>query len=343
MQAFVRWFSVAILATTIFTGCKGFDVKPADPPPCQTAMACVTEEVAKEPTCTYRKYGADGTGYRYKNSHPSKIVILSYEETVRHMNSSPPLPDEVNPHIAKIDPLGGVENPVGVGCWRTPGVQGGAEQFDEWSYSKITACFLDECNKNPPAVNKPVQVRDPQVKCEALCSKDDRSCLKAEIPSEPLADIFAKELDNVTFKFIRARGGEKIDMRNFAKVVNQFVGTDVCWRADVVVGIPLGGNFPFSNAGSSCKVHFSLTGQPNYASFGLELPGQWVASLIKRGGAYELTNRDESHSPLLSVVRLGGAPEEFDPIIKITGARGQMTFTGSKYYCGQLNWRARGD
>lgn len=294
---------------------------------CETADICAEIITRNDNSCSIPFNYSNTRSFSYYNNNPNRKIYASYDETVRHLNSNKK--DETTPRMVSIDP----GKTATLGCWRTKGAL--SEQFDEWSYTPRGACYANECPA--PPVTKPIDTRDPKDDCEKLCDRDDPSCLKTDIKgNSPEEIVIRSSLTDLTKAFLQSTPPTNVDVSPLIKLSNAFTGTNNCWRSDLLIDKPDPISSKFSNTGTTCRVGFG-TQDPRVSSIEISFQGDWLGRFEKTGGKYTLNADDESHAPILSVLKPHGI-WEYDPVILVNGSRGKMTFTGAKYYCSQLNW-----
>jgi hypothetical protein len=264
--------------------------------------------------------------YWMSNKNPSRKIFVTYEERVRHLNQLKR--DETATKMAGIDP----NAKVPLGCERTvaPDYPEDNERYDEWVYTKIAACFADQCPSSAP--NKPVHERDPRATCERLCAANDPSCLKYSIPnSDPLAGVLGRFNDDM----INANPPTPVRLSALVNLSNAYTGTDECYRTDLTLG--RGTPISISNSGSSCPIGVALP-NPNVSALELTLPGDLTGSMTHIPAiAFSVDTTDDTHSPTMYLTEQ--VQQVYEPVFRVTGTPTRIAFWGKKYYCAQLDWQ----
>ena len=200
----------------------------------------------------------------------------------------------------------------------------------------MTSCFANECPS--PPVSKPSETRDPKATCEELCARDDASCLKSEISTPP---PLMPKLRSVLYRFTSANLNNQLPtnvaMEPIVELANAYTNTNSCWRGDIELGAPSPISSAFRNSGSTCRVPFT-TSDPRAPGLEVAFPGDWTGRFERTKATYTYVSSDAAHSPLMSIAKKDGSIVH-ETVSKITGEQGLMTFSGSKYYCGQVFWR----
>lgn len=320
---------VLLLTTQSFAlvGCTRNVPKPAPARICASAMECMAVESRVDNSCKLPFGGSNSILYAATNIHPSRKIYATYEEKVRHLNSTRP-DEKVSKMVAvetrTIEPLG---------CARTKGLIG--DQIDEWSYTITAACFANECPS--PPIAKPSANRDPRLSCEQLCERDDKSCLKVRI--DPMDTSVSQKLDVFSRDLMSAIPPQRVKMSELIFLSNAYTGSSICVRGELELagsGTPA---YQFNNAGASCPIGFSV--KSGYVS-ALEafFPGDYSGQFENVAGkSWSLISEDESHSPTLVITESPAGNLVSEPLAAIQGSsRGQITFTGKKYYCAQVSW-----
>jgi hypothetical protein len=80
------------------------------------------------------------------------------------------------------------------------------------------------------------------------------------------------------------------------------------------------------------------TNDPRAPGLEVAFPGDWTGRFERTKATYTYVSSDDAHSPLMSIAKKDGSIVH-ETVSKITGEQGLMTFSGSKYYCGQIFWR----
>ncbi len=306
---------------------------PTPPPPvvCESAQVCAVQRTTQDKDCKFQGPGSSDLFYIVQNEHPQRKIYATYMATVRHLNSN--RPPESSYGSVSADP-----NKTGtLGCQRTKGVL--AEQFDEWSFTIVSACFANEC-PSPPMKN-PDKTRDPRKTCEELCDEDDQSCLKYTLNgSAPIERRVKSSLDQLNRSLISVQPPASVHVDPLVAVSNAYTGSNQCSRTDLVFSSPNSAGEPsFYNTGSSCPIGVSLS-DPRVSAFEISFPGDLSGNAqLSNGQSYSLVPTDDNHSPKLLITEKASGSRVEEPILLWKGrSSSTMTFTGKKYYCAQLKW-----
>ncbi|WP_152906027.1 hypothetical protein [Pseudomonas putida] len=320
---------VSISASTValISACNGGPPKNPAPHDCETAQICAEIITTNDNSCT-TSFGYSSTkAFALLNNHPSRKIYVTYEESVRHINSV--AKDEKALKMVSVDP----GKTATLGCWRTKGSL--SEQYNEWSYTVPSACFANECPA--PPVNKPVDTRDPKDDCRMLCDRDDPSCLKTVITgNSPIEKAIKSNLYKLTDSILKSALPSSIDLSPIVNLSNSFTGSNSCWRSDLAIDKPDPISSRFTNTGATCRVGFEAY-DPRISSMEISFQGDWLGRFEKNAGTFTFTSDDEGHAPLMSLLKKDGV-REYEPVTLINGSKGEITFTGAKYYCARVEW-----
>lgn len=320
----IYWALFAFGLAAILSACA----QPPEAKDCESAELCSEVVTTTDPMCkTPFNYSSDKF-FTVWNRHPNRKIYVTYEAYVRHISTT--APDEKILKMVAVNP----RETEPLGCWRTKGIL--SENFDQWSYTLMTSCFANECPS--PPVSKPSETRDPKATCEELCARDDASCLKSEISTPP---PLMPKLRSVLYRFTSANLNNQLPtnvaMEPIVELANAYTNTNSCWRGDIELGAPSPISSAFRNSGSTCRVPFT-TSDPRAPGLEVAFPGDWTGRFERTKATYTYVSSDAAHSPLMSIAKKDGSIVH-ETVSKITGEQGLMTFSGSKYYCGQVFWR----
>lgn len=316
---------IAIGSAAILTACQTRITEPKD---CESAQLCAEVVTMIDPSCKVPLHYSSDKIFAMHNRHPNRKLYVTYEAYVRHVSSVKP--DEKVIKMVAVDP----RKTETLGCWRTKGVL--HDNFDEWSYTITTACFANECPS--PPISKPSETREPGAKCEELCARDDASCLKSEIGAPaPIGPKIRSALYRFTSAHLNNPLPTSINMEPITELANAFTQTNSCWRGNIEIGASSPITSAFRNSGSACRIPFD-TSDPRAPGLEVAFQGDWTGQFERTKLSYKYVSSDEAHSPMMSIEKRDGKVVH-EAITTITGEQGLMTFTGSKYYCGQIYWR----
>ena len=320
-----------ILALLTLYGCSGGGPPKIPPPhPCETALVCANVDSRSEASCRFVfNDRVNTTLFNMQNNSAGKAIRVKYEEKVRHINSTSA--DEKVTKTVTVQP----RQSETLGCERTKGFL--SNQFDEWSYTKLDACYVGDACPGVPE-EKPTKERDPRRTCEDLCLQEDASCLKAQISGGgALGGKLRAELTQFSNALAGANPPTDISLKALADISNIYTGGTACTRGDLHLDASSGTVYPFAASGTSCPVGLEVQ-DLRISSVELTMPGIWSGEMQKTAQGYGLASGDKPHSPMLEIVELGTSKRVFEPVVKVTGGPRRLTLTGEKYYCAEVSW-----
>lgn len=303
---------------------------PAPPRDCASALECAETFTTSDQACRFDSANSTLKFYNITNRHPNRKVFVTYEQKVRHMNTVG-RPDEFETKMIGLDP----RKSETLGCARTKGLL--SNQFDEWSYTIVAACFSDTCPA--PGPTKPIDQRPAALTCERACQDGEIYCLKADVSSTvPLGGQLSAALRRLTLDISRVNPPGKVDMTPIVEASNAYTGSTQCSRSDLFVDSSTTADFPFHNAGSSCQVGVSVN-HPKVSAIELTLPGEFSGGMQKDAAAqsFLFAPQGEANMPKLFITEISDRPV-YEPVILIQGQQGKWTITGQKYYCAQITF-----
>lgn len=316
---------LVLTASMLFTGCS--KITPEPQKPCETARECAEIRVAADKTCKAGGFFESEDSYWMANNHPSRRIFVTYEETVRHINS--PEKDLKTTKMISVDP-GKMKI---LGCWRTKGLLD--ERFNEYSYSKQAACFSDQCPA--PGPQKPTTERDPQANCSDLCDQGHESCLVADISGS--VPMLTSSLTKLNWNIIKAPLPASIDMAPLANLVNISNNNTDCKRTSLDLRQQGAGSATFLNTGSTCQLTASIS-QALHDQFRIEFPGEWTGGFQRTSTTFALVANSLDQSPMLWVRNASTKLWASDELVALEsasdGSSFTWTFTANKYYCARI-------
>jgi hypothetical protein len=236
-----------------------------------------------------------------------------------------------------VDPYGTAT----LGCARTKGVLD--NQFDEYSFTLVTACFADQCPS--PPVSTPTKQRNPGLTCQKLCQDGEASCLRYKIVSTNSAQEaqLAAALDHFNNAMYMASPPTKVDVSGLVTLSNLFTGKQTCSRGTLDIADPPS-PYPFANSGATCPVGFAIS-RPDVSAVEIDWPGLYQGKIqINPATTSYAMASDAASSPSLFVTETATKKPVLEPVITVQGTHGptsSLVFTGQQYYCAEIDWDSK--
>lgn len=104
---------------------------------CETAMDCAVVISKANSTCANFSYGGSAISWLGHDKHPKKTIIVSYRETVEHLNQSKP--NDVHFLAYQEAPFKDAD----LGCQYVQ-VPGARDYYDKFTWVPITSCFVGD-------------------------------------------------------------------------------------------------------------------------------------------------------------------------------------------------------
>lgn len=309
-----------VAATT--TSCR---FKAWRPParPCEDPMQCVNIKLVSDRSCDFPFQWNSGNLYKAINNHPTLTVILTYIESVRHINQV--LQNESIRKTVRVPP-GPTDSPA-LGCKNTGSEH---EKWDIWSYTKESACFEGAGCPIAPKPTEPTETR--LMSCEQECASNGEFCLSANLGSSSTEEQrLTVGVSSLAAKMWRLPAPASVDITDITSSLTALSGFE-CKHGPIDVS----GNLDITSIGSECWLGIEV-GTPSVSSIDLQLPSTLNGSLQRDVSGFRISHRNPLTSPWIKVFDQSNPPSEFvDRIVAIRGNDSKIMIESEKTYCVKL-------